>query len=75
MSICKGGKKEFDNYIYEFVGIFSKVYSEGEEKRLHIYYIINRKADRNAYKESVLKLLLKDTNGGKLYKYRRTLQN
>lgn len=44
-----------------------------EEKRQFVESILENfegKADRNAYKEGVLKLLLKDTNGGKLYKYR-----
>ena len=44
-----------------------------EEKRQFVEAMLenfDEKIDTNVYKESVLKLLLKDTNGGKLYKYR-----
>ena len=49
-----------------------------EEKRQFVESMLENfegKADRNAYKEGVLKLLLKDTNGGKLYKYRSVTKN
>lgn len=49
-----------------------------EEKSQFVESMLEKlegKADRNAYKESVLKLLLKDTNGGKLYKYRSVTEN
>ena len=36
-----------------------------EENKQKMLEKLEGKADRNAYKESVLKLLLKDTNGGK----------
>lgn len=44
-----------------------------EEKRQFVEAMLenfDEKIDTNVYKEGVLKLLLKDTNGGKLYKYR-----
>lgn len=49
-----------------------------EEKSQFVESMLEKlegKVDRNAYKESVLKLLLKDTNGGKLYKYRSVTEN
>ena len=44
-----------------------------EEKRQFVDSMLenfDEKIDTNVYKEDVLKILLKDTNGGKLYKYR-----